>query len=161
MNNDLQSICSSCDVCQSIARPSHPPVLGFGSINAKLLILDTSYLQHDAAPKSLIDFTGAIPTDFYYSKVTRCAYDEQPNEEQLIEMLGACSVWTNCIAANRDVIVLTKEGFKQLRIEEDFENGRIIQSRKWGYLLCIPPICTMDTEVPTYTARLERILRTK
>lgn len=159
----MEKLCEACTACNDVPLQTKPRHLYHGPPDARVLIIDTAFIgQYDEA---ILVAQLLFPPDFpfTYTSAIRCQLDISKIKEELdplSEILDTCGFFTTYLASNRSLILLTREGLRQLRLQDEFSPGKMSKKEKWGYMLHIPPLSLMDeSEFPLYAAKIERLIK--
>jgi hypothetical protein len=104
------------------------------------------------------ELLGRLIADFTYTSTIRCWHDGLEDED-LKTAISRCSVWTHSLLDNRLVILATQRGLIQMGVKMR-EEGEMFRSGKYGLVLCIPPLWSMnEIDRTPYKAKTARLLK--
>lgn len=170
----LDELCSRCRICSEFLTKTEnlEPVLHYSHYathkepveEPRILVIDDAD-SSSARLKgvALVDELFDGKQDYHYTTTIRCSHDSKKEMRETLETATSrCAVWTHAIEEGRSVILTTKRGLSQLRIDKDCKEGDLFKSHKLGVILVIPNLSTIQAGSSlfnTYKAKVQRVLK--
>lgn len=166
----MKELCKNCDVCVGlgIREQLDERILEYkvgkeevGETPPSVLIIDDHYGGRDVPLTIIRDiFPGSTPVS--YTHTIRCLFGgkDLSKDNQWIDAVNRCAVWTNLIIGDRQIILSTSAGLRQMGIGiSHWEDGRILKSPAHGLILCISPLHSASgMKVERYRVQVERMI---
>lgn len=166
----IEKLCGQCKICSFMPEQEEKPVLkwvwgGLKSIDAihhPVLLIDNCDDKRDIGMAMEVARDLLQSNDFDYTTTIRC--DFMPGEldmEQIRKAEERCAVWTHQLLENRQLIVSTLAGLKQMQVDGEFRTpGSLWRNSRLGVILHIPPLLRIPpSTIHTYQAKIQRALR--
>lgn len=157
----MDKLCAGCTICPEIPPQASPRVLAIDKEGPRPLILVIDDVYHKSWYASNIDTMSEIlgaNVDFTYTTAIRCNYPIKSEKADEDRILSRCSVWTNSLLEGRALIITTKKGLVQLKLEER-EEGSMFKTNKYGLILVIPPLSKIAVVSEEYKTKAKRLLK--
>lgn len=132
--------CSSCEVCKGGIKHTkfkglkdYQPLVT-GELNSSLLIVG-SFLDfeklYDYSEELALSLQNTFDS-YSLTFVTRCSFGGKENQSAI----DACSVYTKFVARKFNCFLITKDGYKQFNLPEEFELNKIIKHKNRFFIMC-------------------------
>jgi hypothetical protein len=129
-------------VCAGLPEQTEPRNLAFElflheETTPPLLVLDDNA---EFSPPLLEKLLGGYQ-NYTYSQAIRCQVEiDALSLEVEAEVLSRCAVWTNFLLKQRQVIITTERGLRQMKLEKEHRVGDMFRSARLGIVLVIHPL---------------------
>lgn len=170
----LADICKRCKICSrfltmtEMVEPNlyhtHFVSTALETETPRILVLDDAQnTKEKSQGVALVDELLNGNHGFTYSTTIRCSHNAKTELRENLETAASyCAVWTHSIEEERAVILTTKRGLSQLRIDKECREGDLFKSQKLGVILVIPNLSTISpgsSNFNTYQAKVNRALK--